>query len=438
MEKIEKKINVIVVGAGPAGVACAVTVARAGKKVLLVERGDFSGCKNMFGGAVYVKPTLEIFPNFFESAPIERYNTEHRYALLDDDEATVISHKSCRLCGPQDYNSFTVLRAKWDRWCVKQAQKEGVYVAAQTPVRELIIEGNKVVGIKTDYENYYADIVVLADGVNSLLARQADLRKPLEPKNVALGVKEVIKLPKEVLQERFNLNDDEGCIYTVVGGALKSMLGLGYIYTNKNSVSIGIGVALSELKDKKKKPYELLAELKAHPVIQPLIKDGELIEYSAHLIPEGGYKAIPQLYSDGVMVVGDAAMLVNNVHWEGTNLAMMSGKFAGETAIEAIEKNDFSKNMLALYKKKLKNSFVMTDMKSYKDVMDVLHKRQESYLGYWIAKINQFFDMFTSVDSVAKKKKFMSYALSVFKDRKPTELIKDGFGFIKIIIGIFK
>ena len=81
------------------------------------------------------------------------------------------------------------------------------------------------------------------------------------------------------------------------------------------------------------------------------------------------------------MITGDAAMLVNNVHWEGTNLAMFSGKYAAETAIEALEKNDFSENTLALYEKKLKNSFILKDMKTYEDVVPTIEKNAEAFLG---------------------------------------------------------
>ncbi len=438
MTNTKNKMDVIVVGAGPAGVACAMTIAKAGKNVLLIERGDYVGSKNVFGGAIYAQPTAEIFPEFWKSAPIERCNNEHRYALLSKDDATIIAHKSKKHAEESDYNSFTVIRAKWDRWCAKQAEDAGVYIATQTVVRELIVKENQVVGIKTDYEEYFANIVVLADGVNSLLAKQIGLRKQIKPKNVALGVKEVIKLKREVLENRFNLDENTGCIYEIVGGAMQSMLGLGYMYTNKDSVVIGLGVALDELKEKKIKPYELLDELKAHPAIAPLIKDGELLEYSAHLIPEGGYKAMPKLYADGVMVTGDAAMLVNNVHWEGTNLAMVSGKLAGEVAVQAIDKNDFSKNMLSLYRKKLKNSFIVKDLKSYRDVMSIVHTRKNSYLGYWIDKINEFFDIFTTVDSVPKKHKFLKYIQSIFKERCICELFKDFVEFVKLGMGVLK
>lgn len=432
---MKNKTEVIVVGGGPAGISAAITVARAGKQVILIERGSFSGSKNVFGGAIYTQPTKEIFPNFEQSAPLERKTVIHKYVLRTEDKAVAVSYIARE---EEETNSYSVIRSKFDRWMAQEAQKEGVILATETLVKELIVKENKVVGVKTELEDYFADIVILADGVNSILTKQIGLRKEMKPKDVALGVKEVIKLGKEKIEERFNLKDGEGAIYELIGDPMLGMLGLGYVYTNRETISIGIGVSLDELAKRKLKPYELLEKIKSHSSFQPFIKDGELIEYSAHLIPEGGYNKIPKLYAHGVLVTGDSAMLVNNVHWEGTNLAMLSGKYAGETAIVALDKNDFSPNTLALYQKKLENSFILKDLKSYKNVMDIVHKRAESYLAYYPSKISEFFKMFTSVDSIPKREKYHKFIKSIFTDRSISELFKDALGFIKIIFGVLK
>lgn len=433
-ERVENKTDVIVVGGGPAGISCAVTIARAGKNVVLIERGKFSGSKNVFGGAIYAQPTREIFPDFEKTAPLERKNVEHKFALLGEDDSTVISYKKKHECPV----SYTVIRAKFDRWMAEQAKKEGVILVEETVVRELIVENERVVGVKTELEDYYSDIVVLADGVNSLLAKQIGLRGNIEPEDVAVSVKEVIKLDKEKINDRFLVNDDEGCVYEIFGGPMLGMLGLGFMYTNENSVSIGLGVTMNELIEKKVKPYELLDKLKTHPTIAPLIKGGELIEYSAHLIPEGGFKKVPLLYGAGVMVCGDAAMFVNNLHWEGTNLAMISGKIAGETAVIALGKHDFSENTLSRYQEALEESFLMKDLRTYKDLMEVMADRSEEFLGYYPKKINSFFEMFTSVDSEPKKEKYRKFIKSIFKDRKFITLFKDGTSVMKLLWSILR
>lgn len=432
MENQENKTEVIVVGGGPAGISCAITLARAGKQVILIERGKFSGSKNVFGGAIYAQPTREIFPDFEENAPLERKNIEHKYALLGEEDATVISYKKRH----ENPVSYTVIRGKFDRWMADEAKKAGVILVEETVVRELIVQDGFVKGVRTELEEYYSDIVVLADGVNSLLAKQIGLRGDLSPEDVALSVKEVIKLPQEVINERFHVNDDEGCIYEIFGGPMLGMLGLGFLYTNKNSVSIGLGVTLIELIEKGIRPYDLLDKLKSHPEIAPLIKDGELLEYSAHLIPEGGYKKVPLLFGAGVMVCGDAAMFVNNMHWEGTNLAMISGKIAGETAVIALGKQDFSETALSHYQEELENSFIIKDLRTYKDLMGGIQERVEEFLGYYPKKINSFFEMFTSVDSVPKREKYHKFIKSIFTDRKISGLFKDFWTAVKLLWSI--
>ncbi|MFH0703260.1 MAG: FAD-dependent oxidoreductase [bacterium] len=429
-------VDVIIVGAGPAGIAAAMTLAKSGKEVVVLERGDYPGSKNVFGGAIYTQPTAEIFPEFWKSAPIERYNIEHRFALLGENDGTVIGYKNQEHAQEPHYNSFTVIRAKWDRWCAEQAEKAGAFTVPQTLVNELIREDGKIIGVRTDQEEFYSRIVIIADGVNSVLAKEAGLHPEIKSENVALGIKEVIRLPKEKIQDRFNLEGNSGVIYTIIGGPMQNMLGLGFIYTNVESVVIGLGVSLSDLQHKKMKPYELLDQLKQNPIIRPLIKDGELLEYSAHLIPEGGFKSIPPLYTDGAMIVGDAAMLVNNVHWEGTNLAMMSGKFAAETAISALEKDDFSANSLSLYQKKLENSFVMRDLKTYKDVMSFAEKNSNAFMGYYPRKVNEFMNQFISVDSVPKKEKYKLFMSTAFKERSIPKMMCDFVKFAKLGGGI--
>lgn len=425
-------VDVIVAGGGPAGITAAITCAKAGLKVLLIERGKFCGAKNMFGGAIYAQPMKEIFPNFEENAPLERKTSEHKYAILTENEGTVISYKNQY----SENTSYSVIRSKFDRWMGDEAQKAGVIILDETVVLAPIVDNDYVVGVKTELEDIYAKVVILADGVNSLLAKQLGLRENLETKDVALSVKEVIKLDKQKINDRFNLNDREGCIWEIFGSSMLNELGIGFLYTNEDSISIGLGITLNELVEKRQKAYELLETLKKHPVISPLIKDGELIEYSAHLIPEGGFKKIPKLYANGVMVSGDAAMLVNNLHWEGTNLAMISGKFAGETAISAIKKDDVSEESLCEYQSKLENSFVMKDLKAYRNLMSAAHRRKKSFFGFYFEKINEFFEMFTSTDSIPKRTKYFKFIKNFLFERSITEIFKDAWGVMEILWGI--
>ena len=429
------KIDVIVVGGGCAGISAAVVLARAGKKVLLVERGDFSGSKNVFGGTIYAHQTAEIFPKFWETAPVEREIKEHKFFMLSDNNSFEASYKEDK---DKEHNCYTVNRAKWDRWACEKAQKEGVLFAPKTLVKSLIKQDSKVIGIETEYEKYYANIVILADGVNSLLAKSIGLRNEIKDSDVALSVKEVIKLPRAVIEERFHLENNFGTACRILSGPLKDMFAMGFMYTNIESVSIGFGVSIKDLKKQNRKPYEILEELKNHPTIAPYIKDGELVEYNAHLIPEGGFKAIPKLYSDGVMIVGDAAMFVNSLHFEGTNLAMLSGKLAAETAIMAIDKNDFSALCLSEYERKIKSSIVYKDLKTYSVPMKLAEKNLELLLTYAPYKICKFFELFTTADDRPKRNKYRKFIKDAIRERGIFGLLKAMWCLFRMGIGMIK
>ncbi len=414
------KVEVIIVGAGPAGASAAITLARAGKKVLLADRADNAGDKNVFGGTIYAKQTAEIYPNFWKTAPVERAVTEQKIFMLTDCDSVQFGYK---YASKASYKAFTVKRANWDRWCVEQAQKEGAYFAPKTLVKELLIENGKVVGIQTEFEKFYSDIVIIADGVNSLLAKQIGLRNEIKDKDVSLSVKEVIEIPKENLQDRFNIDDEDGCACKILGGPLKDIMALGFMCTNKNSIALGYSVSIDELKKHNIKPYELLEELKEHPTIASYIKGGKTIEYSSHLIPEGGYNCIPKVYDNRVLVAGDAAMFVNNIHFEGTNLAMLSGKLAAETAIEALNLSDCSASVLCSYYKKLEDSILIKDLRTHKNTIDVIRKNIHTLTSLYPELACDFFDLLTAADEIPKRAKYRKFLSKFIKSRGITASI---------------
>ena len=436
-EKYDTKFDVIVVGAGPSGVSAAITLAKANKKVLLIERGDYAGSKNMYGGIMYSHALNEIFPNFLNEAPIERITKKHNYFMMTEKEAVGVSY-SDKLSKDDENICFTALRSKFDKWCVEEAQKAGVIYAPRTWVKNAIIKNNFVVGVKTEIEEIYGSIVIIADGANSLLAKEIGLRKDIDPKDVALAVKEVYQLDKNTINERFNLlNDKDGAMIECLGYPFNEILGLSFVYTNSDSVSVGVGITLDELAKNSLRPYDYLDQFKNHPEIAPLIKGGEMVEYSAHLIPEGGYKKIPKLYTNGAMVVGDAAMFINNVNFEGTNLALVSGQLAAKAAIVALDCNDVSKNTLKLYENYIKESFIYKDLKSYKNIMEEVKKRKKAFLDFYPKQATLFFKNFVEASGVEKRKVYLNFICQFFKSRSFVELFKDLFTLIKMFFGVF-
>ena len=372
------------IGAGPSGNAAAYTAAKAGLKVLQIERGESPGSKNVQGAILYSDALEKIIPDFRDDAPLERHLIEQRMWMMDDESYVGSTFRSQAFNTPP-YNRYTIIRAQFDKWFSKRVQDAGALVICETTVTGLHMDGARVVGIETDRSggSVYADTVVLADGVNSLLAKKAGFRGELRPRDVALAVKEIHFLPETTIESRFNIGPDEGVAIEMAGKITQGMVGTGFLYTNKESLTLGVGCLLSELRAQRITPHALIEKMKEHPAIRPLIEGGEMKEYCAHLIPEGGYNAIPPIHGDGWLMVGDAGMFVNSVHREGSNLAMTTGWLAAQTLIELRQEGKPSSAAnLARYRQKLDQSFVMKDLKKYRDMPAVLEKNPQFFTQY--------------------------------------------------------
>ena len=423
-----EKFDAIVVGAGPSGNAAAYTLAKSGLKVLQIERGEYPGSKNVQGAILYSDALERIIPDFREDAPLERHIVEQQMWILDDESYVGSTYRSAEFNKPP-YNRYTIIRAQFDKWFSKKVQDAGALLICETTVSNLLLDKNRVIGIQTDREGgaIYADIVILADGVNSLLAKKAGFHPELNAGDVALAVKEIHFLPQNLVEERFNIDEEEGVVIEMVGKITQGMMGTGFLYTNKESVTIGVGCMLSDFKQQKTTPYMLLEQMKAHPAIKPLLAGSEMKEYTAHLIPEGGYKAIPKIFGDGWMMVGDAAMFVNAVHREGSNLAMTSGRLAAETVIElAKQGREMTEANLSLYREKLDDSFILKDLKKYKDLPGILHKNPQFFTTY-PELVNRAAHSMLTVDGIDKKTKELEIRRSFLKKRSLFGLIGDAF-----------
>ncbi|MEW8971741.1 FAD-dependent oxidoreductase [Mesobacillus jeotgali] len=422
---MSEKFDVIVVGAGPAGTSCAYNCAKSGLKVLLIERGEYPGSKNVMGGVLYRKQMEDIIPEFWKEAPLERPVVEQRFWMMDKESVVQLGYKGLEWA-VEPYNNFTVLRAHFDQWFAKKAVEQGALLINETVVTECIVENGKVVGVRTDRPDgeAFADVVVLADGVNSLLSKQLGFHREFRPDEVALTVMEVINLPKDKINERFNLEGNHGTTIEIFGDSTKGNLGTAFLYTNKESLNIGVGTTLSSMIKAKLKPYELLDYLKKHPMVRPYLEGGESAEYLAHLIPEGGFNSVPRVAGNGVLVVGDAAQLVNAIHREGSNMAMASGQMAAEAIVEAKKDGDFSENSLNRYKEALFGSFIIKDLEKYKDAAHTFETYPQ-YFKEYLPMMNKAMSKFFTVDGTPKREKQKEIMRSVTAEKGTFKVMQD-------------
>jgi electron transfer flavoprotein-quinone oxidoreductase len=359
-----RDVDAIVVGAGPAGSCAAITLARAGLSVVLLERGPFPGSKNMYGGVVYPRILDALIPEWWAEAPVQRWVTRRSTMVLTDTKALTVDFRN-EAWGAPPYNGATAYRPDFDHWLAGHAEAAGAQLVCSTTVIGLLRDaGGRVIGVRTDRPDgdLTAHVVIACDGVNSFVAKEAGLYGSVDAKHYTLGVKETLALPKEVIDERFGVRDRDGVDIEILGGT-GGVNGGGFVYTNLDTVAVGVVLKLPKLAAQKRRPEEIIAGLKAHAAIAPLVEGAELKEYSAHVIPEAGLSMMPKLVGPGLLVAGDAAAmcLAAGIWLEGVNFAMASGMYAGEAALDAISAGDTTEKGLAGYRRRLDDTFVLRD-----------------------------------------------------------------------------
>jgi electron transfer flavoprotein-quinone oxidoreductase len=361
--------DVIVVGAGMAGSAAAIRLAKGGANVLLLERGAEPGTKNLSGGILWGHDLDAILPNWWESMPVERHVVRKRFGFLTPDGAVSFS-LSDRSWAQPPYVAHAVLRSRTDKWLAEQAEAAGATVVTSVPVEKLNWEGTRVHGVVQAGETMTAPVTILADGANSRLAIGTPIRPNprLDGRATELGVKEVYRLPKGTLEDRFNVRDGEGHAEEWVAGIFPpGVMGGGFLYTNRDTVSLGIILNIASMFGRDVRSHDLLEKFKLHPEIAGRLDGAELVEYGAKLI-SGGWASRPAAFhGDGWMVAGDAAGFVysNGLVIQGMNYAVRTGLLAAETALESNAAGDASGARLAAYDRRLASAGVIADFRDF-------------------------------------------------------------------------
>jgi len=357
--------EVAVVGAGPAGSAAALTLAREGVQVLLVERGTFPGSKNVFGGRIYSYALKRLLGERWKDAPVERFVRKEGITFMTADSSFSVEYESKDPTG-----SFTSIRSKFDKWLAEEAEKAGASLITDSRVDDLVLERGIVKGIIAGPDKIPTDVVIACDGTTTNLARKAGLASMLEPREVSIGMKDVIELPADKMEERLGLEPEEGAAHVFVGECSGGLRGGGFLYTNKDSLALGMVVGADDISTKKVPAHTLMDRLRNHRKVRRLIRGGKTIEYDAHMIPEAGPKMLTRPYTGGMLVAGDAAghLLNNGYTFRGVDMAIVSGIAAAQTILEARKRKDYSAQSLQTYARRLREEPSLKDMYTFSKV----------------------------------------------------------------------
>jgi electron-transferring-flavoprotein dehydrogenase len=406
MEREQLEVDVLLVGAGPANLACALHLTRLIERhnqavksgvrrakpldsptLLVIEKGREIG-SHAFSGAV-IDPRA--FDELLADLPTEQppydspVSNEALYFLSERD-----AYESPIVPPPLNNHGLRVASlGKIVRWLGALCEKRGVDVYPEFPALELLYEGERVVGArigekgrdrhgrpKPNFEaglDVRAKVTVLGEGPRGTLTLQAERRLRLsegrQPQIYAVGVKEVWEAPRAI---------QAGHVRHTLGYPLGTReFGGGFIYTlQDNLVHVGFVTGL-DYHDPATDPHQLLQQFKTHPLVRELIEGGRIVCYGAKAIPEGGYYAMPRLYADGLLIVGDSAGFLNSQRLKGIHLAVKSGIMAAETLFEALARDDYSDSTLKGYADRFESSWAR------RELWKVRNFRQGFQGGFW-------------------------------------------------------
>ena len=360
----------VVVGAGPGGAAAAATLANNGVETLVLERGVEAGSKNVTGGLIYAEESApytidDLFPEFREHAT-ERPVTENYLHNVAGDKVKTFDISD--LHHHDTVWADSVLRRRMDGWLEDRVHEmtaeTGGGLLTEVHVDSLLREDGEIIGVTTDeLEPITADLIVAADGVNSELARDAGLMDWADPGEWFQGVKAVVEMEPDVINERFGIDDDEGHAHLFSGDLYGGVRGGGFLYTNAESLSIGNVFHLDSIVEERAEVHDLLDALLTHPLLaQWLDADYNEIEYSAKLVPDSKKVAHRSPYRDRLVLVGDAAgqMQAQGPIIKGMNHAVTAGALAAEAFVEAKSRGADAGQ---LYTRKLEDEGVMAKLR---------------------------------------------------------------------------
>jgi electron transfer flavoprotein-quinone oxidoreductase len=276
--------DVAIIGGGSAGLAALKRLSDLNKQAILIEAGKKVGSKNISGGILYSKKPKhgktynveDIYPGFLQDAPIERKITQYMLHAISNDKMFTMD-----LTAAHEYQAnfgYSVLLNKLNGWFAKQAgesaERQGGGIVSGVHVSSLSWQDEKTVIIETDeLEPFEAKAVIAADGVNSEVAEMTGARAKFTPDQLYQGVKVIVKLPEEIIEQRFEIGPDEGAAHLFAGDITLNHIGGGFLYTNLDTLSVGAVYHYDSLMERPSEPYTLINALLKNPLVTEFIKD---------------------------------------------------------------------------------------------------------------------------------------------------------------------
>ena len=375
-------------GAGPAGLACALHLARlirqhneaggpqggtrlSAENIYVLEKGRELGAHQLSGAIMDPRGLRELVPGFEQSAPLDTPVTDDAAFFFTERRAWKFPITPPPL---QNHGNYVISLNKLVKWLGGLVEKAGVNLFTQFAGAQLIYEGEGIAGVVTEdkgldkegkpKDNFTpgyelrARVTVLAEGPRGSLTKDLVNKKKLDglnPQVYAIGIKELWEVPPGRIAA--------GYVAHTLGWPLGSEIyGGGWIYgMRENRVSLGL-VAGLEYHDPLFDPHEAFQKFKTHPFIKRVIQGGKLVRYGAKTIPEGGWYSMPRPYVDGGLIIGDSGSFLNSQRLKGIHMAIKSGMLAAETIFEALRAGDTSAKTLSAFPQKVDQSWIKKEL----------------------------------------------------------------------------